>query len=434
MTDELRSLIDRYQSWLHLPDPSPVQIALAAIAANLGKGRPVWLLFVGPPSSGKTAIFETLERAPKVFPVSELTVAGLMSGSKREERSEDCKGGLLGNVGDLGILIAKDFGSVLNMRPEARQSLLMALREIYDGRWARDLGTDGGTRYEWKGKLGLIGSCTAAIDRLHGVMNVMGERFTLFRMPRIDGYEQCRSALDNEDKFEQIGNQIGEAVAQFFLNLNVDESPTRSDQEREWLIALAMFVATCRTATDRDNYSRQIEIASEPEGPARLVKVFDRLRAGLSVIGMDGSEIWPLIRKVAFDSLPLARARIIQALESACDCPLTLADLAETSSCSANATRRHLEDLEIYGAIDRQKGGTGRGDEYLLSEWATEKLRAIASLSDNPPGATSKTVPEISTSSLLSLTDKTGTPGESGKSDKSGTVPSWPPTDISGKA
>jgi hypothetical protein len=276
-------------------------------------------------------------------------------------------------------------------------------------------------------------------------MNVMGERFTLFRMPRIDGYEQCRSALDNEGEFEQIGDQIGEEVERFFSNLELAESPSRSDQEREWLIALAMFAATCRTATDRDNYSREIEVATEPEGPARLVKVFDRLRAGLCVIGMDASEIWPLIRKVAFDSLPEARARIIQKLESTGDHPLTLTDLTAASACSASATRRHLEDLEIYCAINRQKGGDGRGDEYMLSEWTIEKLRAIASvpeisnkqdvggLPERPHAAASKTVPEISTNGLFSLTDKTGTPSGNGKSDKSETASRWTPTDISEK-
>ena len=144
MKEELRDLITRFQSWLLLPDPSPVLVALATVAANFGTGRPVWLLLLGPPSSGKTEILQTLESIPKIFPASDLTVGGLLSGSKRSERRPESKGGLLGEVGDFGIIVCKDFGSILNMRAEARQALLMALREIYDGHWIRYLGNDGG--------------------------------------------------------------------------------------------------------------------------------------------------------------------------------------------------------------------------------------------------------------------------------------------------
>jgi hypothetical protein len=40
--------------------------------------------------------------------------------------------------------VLKDFGSVLSMHPETKAETLAALREVYDGAWARHLGTDGG--------------------------------------------------------------------------------------------------------------------------------------------------------------------------------------------------------------------------------------------------------------------------------------------------
>jgi hypothetical protein len=153
------------------------------------------------------------------------------------------------------------------------------------------------------------------------------------------------------------------------------------------LIELATFAATCRTATERDNYSRQIEIAPEPERPARLVKVLDRLRAGMVTIGMDRDEIWPVIQKVAFDSLPEARCRIIRVLQNAGEKRPNLYELATASGCSPSTTRRHLEDLNHYGAISRQTTGPSRGDEYLLSEWTQGKLKAISAIPEKPHGA-----------------------------------------------
>jgi DNA-binding transcriptional MocR family regulator len=100
-------------------------------------------------------------------------------------------------------------------------------------------------------------------------------------------------------------------------------------------------------------------------------------------IGMDRDEIWPVIRKVAFDSLPEARSRIIRVLQDAGDQLPNLYELATASGCSASTTRRHLEDLDHYGAISRQKANPSRGDEYRLSEWAQKKLVAISAVPEN---------------------------------------------------
>ena len=61
-------------------------------------------------------------------------------------RSEDAKGGFLREIGDAGIIVIKDFGSIFSMHGEKRQTLLAAFREIYDGQWVRRLGTDGRVR------------------------------------------------------------------------------------------------------------------------------------------------------------------------------------------------------------------------------------------------------------------------------------------------
>ena len=74
------------------------------------------------------------------------------------------------------------------MHRDKRQGVLAALREIYDGGWVRCLATDGGLTLSWEGKLGLLGGCTEVIDRHHAVMNTLGERFLLFRMPGSAGF------------------------------------------------------------------------------------------------------------------------------------------------------------------------------------------------------------------------------------------------------
>jgi hypothetical protein len=172
--------------WLFMPDKTPLYGLLATVAANRLPGDPVWLLLVAPPGSLKTELLNSLLGLPNVHPAATLTEAALLSGSSAKDKAKDAKGGLLREIGDFGFLICKDFGSVLSQHPEASGAVLAALRELYDGAWTRHVGTDGGRKLHWSGKLAVIGGCTQSIDRHHRFVAGMGERFCYIRVPRID--------------------------------------------------------------------------------------------------------------------------------------------------------------------------------------------------------------------------------------------------------
>jgi Bifunctional DNA primase/polymerase, N-terminal len=171
-----------FESWLILPNRTPVYAMLGTVAANLLPGDPVWLGLVAPPSSAKTELLNSISELPFVVSVSTLTLASLLSGTPRRQRTTGATGGLLRQVSDPGLLCLEDFTSTLTMRPDNKAEVLSALREIYDGKWTRYLGTDGGRPLHWKGKLGLVFGCTGAIDTQHSVSDALGNRFLLSRM------------------------------------------------------------------------------------------------------------------------------------------------------------------------------------------------------------------------------------------------------------
>src|SRR5215470_497403 len=143
----------------------------------------------------------------------------LLSGTPRNDRAEHAHGGLLRRVADKGILVLKDFTTVLEMDRTARGQVLAALREIYDGRWDREVGADGGQTLTWTGKCGFLAGCTGAIDRANGVTVEMGPRSLFVRLPASDLDKIGRSALDHMGREEQMRRELADATAGLLTNL-----------------------------------------------------------------------------------------------------------------------------------------------------------------------------------------------------------------------
>jgi hypothetical protein len=87
------------------------------------------------------------------------------------------------------------------MHTETRGEVMAALREIYDGRWTRHIGSDGGRTLSWAGKIGLLFAATPAIDSYYSVIGSLGDRFLFSRL--IAGF------AGSHDRFHHSRARIG---------------------------------------------------------------------------------------------------------------------------------------------------------------------------------------------------------------------------------
>lgn len=362
--DQTLAVFDR---WLILRDTVPVYAVLGAVAANLLDGDPVWLGLIGPPSSAKTEILNSTLMLPNVVQAATLTPAGCLSGTPKRQHEKGTKGGLLRQIGDFGIIVLKDFGSILSMRPDIKAETLAALREIYDGAWTRHVGTDGGKQLSWSGKVGLLFGATGVIDGHYSVIGAMGDRFLLSRLEPISK-GQFKRALDHQGTATKLmRTELAEAVARLFTSKRSDPKKI-TDAETSRIDRVVSLVVRLRGAVERDRNNREIDAVLGAEGTARIGMSLERLLAGLDTLGVERSLALDVVEAVALDSVPPLRRRAFDYLcaaktltgeQEAVETPQIAHDLDLPTS----TVKRALEELAVYGLAKRARKD-GKTDQW----------------------------------------------------------------------
>jgi hypothetical protein len=369
-----------FKKWLHMDDTAPVLVAAATVVANLADGDPVWLLIVGPPSGGKTEILSSCLDLDYIVPAATITEAALLSGTSKRERAADATGGLLRQVGGFGILLAKDFTSVLSQNRDTAKQAMAALREVYDGRWDRPVGTDGGKVLHWQGKCGFIGGVTPSYDRYGSIVSALGDRYLLLRLPIVDPELQARAALAQAEHEKQMRAALAHAMTGLIAGADTSlvHAPL-SEADVTDLVLLASFAARARTTVERDGYTGELLVMPQPEGPARLIKAISRVYGALAALGVDGDTRWDVLTRITIDCVPALRVLLMREL-LADPAPLIgepeprrTSDLADKVGMVTKTASRILDDLALLHIVERTKKTDAENSPNLWS--ATGWLR-----------------------------------------------------------
>jgi hypothetical protein len=299
--------------------------------------------------------------------------AALLSATPKLKRAKEATGGLLMELGEHGLLVIKDFTSVLSMHRDSRAKVISALREIHDGYWVRDVGSDGGLKIPWKGRIVVIAACTTAWDAHREVIASMGDRFVVVRQ-RIDRAAVAGQAINNVGHERQMRAELGEAVKTALGKPVPRKIPAVAGSAR--LAALADLVTRCRTPVERD-YHGNPAWAHDLEAPTRFTKQLAGLaRAGLSLgMSQDGAEAVAV--RGAADSTPPAYLR---ALNDVAGHPGSrTAEVAARLGMPWRTASRALDELVLLGCL-RSDGVEGRWTYYhVASDSLSDVVKLLAS-------------------------------------------------------
>ena len=376
-------LAARIQDHLYFPDPSPLYAVMGALVGNMIKGNPVWLALIGGSGLGKTELLYGLLSLPNVYECGDLSGPGaFLSGVGRRERTKDATGGLLRKVGDHGALIIEDFTtSVLDLPRDDRKRVMGALRRVYNGRYNREMGTDGGTSLGWEGKVGILAGGTPNIDQQSIEAEGLGERWAYYRYPNTDGWGEARAAANKVDPMKSR-IAIQEGIFQLISDMELywgDERERRELKSIEYnrIISLASLSCKMRSGVKRDPFSREIIDAPEPgaEAPTRLTTILTQLFLGFELLGLHEDDCWRMTSKIAFDSAPQLRSSIIRMCLLADetmqgDQPISMPELRVVLKCSMGSIERAVEELWVHGLLIRE----GKGEKLVV--WLTDWTKA----------------------------------------------------------
>jgi len=376
--DRWNEILAHLTYWFYKPDMDALAIALSVYSAHvLLDSDPVWLFVVGTSGSGKTSIIcNALACLPSTMLVSDVTPTSFISGRAVKDGGSSLlfqlpqigkdKGKKNGGRTQ-GVLVFKDFTSILARKYETKQEIIAVMREIYDGKYAPKKGTK---TMDWSGKVSVVAAVTSAIERASEIQRDLGERFVQVRWPREDGVATADKAADQVDH-SVIINKLTILIKNL---IGVETLPTKvSPPDKSLFTHLAELVAVLRGPVIRAN-GKIIDVP-EPEAPTRIMQAMMQITMGHARIfrrGECNERDVKLGRRVGFDSIPLNRLKVFDSVGLGA----TQAELVKGTGLQFSSIEYVCEELVALGVLQGIINGSTVTYKFT-EEFAKKRANAL---------------------------------------------------------
>lgn len=351
--ERFSALKDHLERWYYQPDLQSLLITLSVgVSHFVPNADPVWLFVMGPSGGGKSTInIRAASCLPKTHSVSDLTENSILSGYHVDAKKKAASIGLLVDIGQSGIVLMKDFTTILSKRDDERKKIVAALREIHDGQYARVLGNVG--KIGWAGKATIIAATTQSLEKSWAVLRDMGERFIQVRTIRADGVGVADAAIKQIGHETAIANKTVKLAKAFvdFDTLAFNSNGFYWNERFDEIKYLAEYVAHCRAPTHHLNNREEAVKEGETESPSRLMKAFGQIAHAHALLFRRaiGDEEIAAVRRVALDSIQTPRARLLSLIPDYAD--ISRPDVARLTGLANSTVGWTAAELYALGII-----------------------------------------------------------------------------------
>ncbi len=375
-------VIKEYRKWLYMPDSDVFDVLFGSIFANRLDGDPLWLFLVGPPGCGKSALIMSLSKSPLMAPSSTFTPAALISGKDNIGMNDPS----LIPMWNGRVVSIKDFTTILQCNPLARDEIFAILRDAYDGRIEKHFGT--GTHRKYNSRFGIIAGVTSKIEELGSSHTIVGERFVKFYMKSpgiLDvGGKVINVVIDNLGRQTEMQRELEDIAKQALDRPVAKVGPKIGKAVRNKFVKLAQWTAAMRGAVSRDRYKDDVVLFRPiPEIGTRLALQLCKLAQGIAIFrGHDtvGLDEYRIISRVARDSAPdLVELFVGELYTRRKNDWATVGELSKWTHYSTQTVISVLRNLALLRVVHRQtdfKPGSG-GQQFKLSASMIRLMREL---------------------------------------------------------
>ena len=337
-----------------------VALAHGCYVSRMWPGEPLWILVLGPPSSGKTLPLMLAETTvvpetgeSNITLVSSITPAALITGFGGHESDKS----LLAHVNN-HLVIMKDYGTCLALGYEQTMQVLAILRESFDGQVGKKFAH---IDRSYKIHFNMICAATAAADTNAATCQQLGERFIRYRPESIIVPYPAKPDVSPKAK---------EITKAFLENVYIpNEAPVYPTDK---LFKAACVAAKLRTHTIRDHRAHEIEEVPGFESPYRMVHQLEKTYGGVLVVSGDKALAEKLALRLALDSIPPRRRGLFNLIKEKPG--INTVEITKAMSLGPTVVRNVLDDCFALGLLVREQPGFPKQYQYHLEESFEKEL------------------------------------------------------------
>lgn len=374
----LQEVKDAYKSVFYMKDENDgvLDVILAVTISTWTGNDGIWLLLIGGPSTGKTECLNIVTTLEFVHTISTLTENTFLSGMKLKAGQE---ASLLHRIGPKGVLVFKDFTTVLGLRDDRRTEILNQMREIYDGRINKSTGN--GDDNTWEGKINVLAATTEVIYSEANKQAANGIRFFNYVMPKMTMEEEFMmakrsKAMINHAKAKRDWlRELTKDYVEGVLKTIGEDLPQIPEELSERIRNLAYVITKARAATDH-NWKGDVEFVHEKESIPRLVNQMEILAQTFMLMnhGKPSVKHEKIIFKILMDSIPKYSRKVIEIMLKYP--AVTSAGVAQEMNMQTEVVARWLIQLNAHEIIDRKKTPGTSIDMWSLRSEIRDILKA----------------------------------------------------------
>lgn len=350
-----------------------VEAGLSACATLLlaDNVNPVALIYVGPPSAGKTTVVSMFEGATVngqdlCYRSDKFTTAAFVSQSAKVPWQNLNKIDLLPRIKHK-LLLTPELSTIFRGKQDELAERFSTITRILDGQgYLTDSGTHGQRGYTGDYLFAWLGATTPFEPIVWKVMAQLGSRMFFLVLDTVaDPTVEDLVASNLQPEARQEGVSQCRTVMHPFLDRlftlhggirGVNWKPNKNDREVLTVIAqCARLLAVLRTPYEGDR-------ASEPESPHRANAVLYNLARGHALIsGRTQLEMedLPTVAQVTLSSIPSRRRAVLRLMARQGGTPVTVSQVELAANVSRHTAEALMRELEALALVDVQRDGVG---------------------------------------------------------------------------